>query len=347
MATTVLGIAINDLLLWVAGSVLLQVAGATTLFGSPWIWSNTAKLLAIGGSMIVSFLGMRLWVFAHPAQATTDPSGSGANPLAERPDVGAQRRAVERAERVALSRILAHHRLAVVLPAYNEEGVIAVTVSDVLRTLTDWDADFEVIVVNDGSGYRTGAILAELARRDPRVRVVTHPVNLGYGATLVDGFTAAATPTGASGKDLTFFMDSDGQFDIHDLARLLVEVDRFDAVLGYRVKRQDARLRLLNAWGWQQLVRLSLGVHVRDLDCAYKIIRTDFLRAHPLQSQSALINAELLYRLQRAGATYCQVGVTHLPRQRGQATGANPRVILRAIRDLAISAWRWRVLGQA
>src|SRR5258708_38466682 len=80
--------------------------------------------------------------------------------------------------------------LSVILPAYNEAQVIASTVSTVHSVLDGWKVDFEIIVVNDGSTDQTGAILAALAARDPRIRFVTHPVNQRYGAALVSGFAA-------------------------------------------------------------------------------------------------------------------------------------------------------------
>src|SRR5947209_17812960 len=90
------------------------------------------------------------------------------------------------------------HSLSVILPAYNEAQVIASTVSTVREVLSSWGIDFELIVVNDGSTDRTEAILAALAARDPRISLVTHPVNQGYGAALVSGFRAST-------KDLAFF----------------------------------------------------------------------------------------------------------------------------------------------
>ncbi|HEX6817499.1 MAG TPA: glycosyltransferase family 2 protein [Ktedonobacterales bacterium] len=241
----------------------------------------------------------------------------------------------QRELRLALSRAIGRHGISVVLPAYNEEAAIGTTLAAVVAQLDVWDADFEVIVVNDGSRDRTGAVVEEVARRDPRVRQIVHTANRGYGGALASGFAAAT-------KDLTFFMDSDGQYAIADLARLLVWIDEVDAVLGYRIARQDTRMRCFNAWGWNVLVRLVLGVGVRDLDCAFKLLRTVFLRTYPPETRSALINAELLYKLTRSGAAYREVGVTHLPRQGGQATGANLRVIARAVRDLVLCAWRWR-----
>jgi putative flippase GtrA len=324
--TTLAGIALNDALLWVIGRSLLSVLGPTAL------WANAAKIGAIGGTMVLSFLGMRLWVFAH---RTPPPAALAMLPAPVSPyRLPSPNR--ERDRRIAMSSVLAHHSLSVVLPVYNEEQAIPATLADVTSTLDDWGADYEVIVVNDGSRDRTGEVVAAYAACDPHVRVITHTVNRGYGAALMSGFVAAA-------KDLTFFMDSDGQFTIADLAGLLVYADAVDAVLGYRRQRQDSWLRLVNAWGWKALVHFTLGVRVRDLDCAFKLLRTDFLHAFPPTTGGALINAELVYMLNHTGATYREVGVRHLPRQGGRATGANPRVILRALRDLAVYAWRHRV----
>jgi glycosyltransferase involved in cell wall biosynthesis len=240
-----------------------------------------------------------------------------------------------RDERNALSLALAHHGISVILPAFNEEAAIAATLADVLATLDEWGADFEVIVVNDGSCDRTGAIVAGIAAQDARVRQVMHPANLGYGAALVDGFASAT-------KDLTIFMDADGQFTAPDLAQLLIHCDAADAVLGYRVRRHDSWLRRCNTWAWNQLVAVMLGVRVRDVDCAFKLFRTCYLQAHLPETRSALVNAEILFKLTRTGALLRQVGVRHLPRQGGRATGANPRVIYRALRDLFRYARRWR-----
>ncbi|HEV7236856.1 MAG TPA: glycosyltransferase family 2 protein [Ktedonobacteraceae bacterium] len=224
--------------------------------------------------------------------------------------------------------------LSLVLPAYNEEQMIAQTISTVLTVVPTWTQDFEVIVVNDGSTDATATLLEELRERDQHVRLVTHTVNQGYGAALVSGFAAAT-------KEYTFFMDADGQFDIRDLQAFFPYIDSYDAVIGYRIDRQDSWMRKLNAWGWKLLIGWVFGIHVRDVDCAFKLLHTDFLHQHPLETRGAMINAELLYTLRQAGRTCKELGVHHLPRQAGSATGANLRVILRAFRELFISAHKW------
>ncbi len=225
--------------------------------------------------------------------------------------------------------------LSVVLPAHNEEAVIADTVHGIIDTLTGWKLqDFEVIVVDDGSRDRTGVILDVIADGNARVRVIHHGVNQGYGAALVSGFEAVA-------KELAFFMDSDGQFDIHDLERFFPLILEYDAVIGYRIDRQDTWMRKLNAWGWKILVGMVFRVYVRDVDCAFKLYRADFFRKHRLETRGAMINAEILYKFARAGYTFTQVGVRHLPRRGGRATGAKPAVILRALLEIAMYAWKW------
>lgn len=227
------------------------------------------------------------------------------------------------------------HSLSVILPAYNEEQVIGNTILDVWHVLQQWRLDAEIIVVNDGSADRTGAIVAELARDLPQLRLVNHSTNQGYGAALVSGFQAAT-------KELTFFMDSDGQFDIRELQQFFGAIKRYDAVIGYRLERQDSAMRRFNAWGWKCLIGWLLDIHVRDIDCAFKLLRTEFLHTHPLETRGAMINAELLYKLKQAGCSYHEVGVLHLPRRGGQATGARLSVILRAFREIITYTRKWR-----
>lgn len=226
--------------------------------------------------------------------------------------------------------------LSVIMPAHNEEQAIAQVVHGVVDTVATWAQvqDFEVIIVDDGSQDCTGAILDTIAAAQPHVRVIHHAVNQGYGAALVSGFEAAT-------KDLVFFMDSDGQFDIRDLEQFFPLMQEYDAILGYRLDRQDTWVRRLNAWGWKIVVGMVFSVYVRDVDCAFKLYHGDFFRRHHLETRGAMINTEILYKFLRDGYTFTQVGVQHLPRKGGKATGASPKVILRAFHELLTYAWKW------
>lgn len=218
--------------------------------------------------------------------------------------------------------------IAVVLPAYNEEAVIAQTVTRCVEVLSVIAPDFEVIVVDDGSRDRTGEIADELAANDARIHVVHNRPNKGYGGALMAGFAAATKP-------LTFFMDADGQFDIADLAELIPWRERgYRAVLGYRKHRNDGVIRKVNAWGWNRLGRLLFGLHIRDVDCAFKLYDTNIVRACDVVAEGAMVNTEMLVKLKQLGVKYVEVPVRHYPRTHGSATGANVRVILHAFSEL-------------
>ena len=219
------------------------------------------------------------------------------------------------------------------MPAYNEEANIEPQVLDVIEALRPLADDFEVIVVNDGSRDRTGAIVSELAVAHPQVRLVQHPSNQGYGAALYSGFTSAT-------KDLVFLTDSDRQFDLDDLRRLLPLLDRADIAAGYRAPRRDPFMRVLNGIGWSTLVTLFFGYTARDIDCAFKLFRRDILQKIHMQSRGATFSAEFLVRAKRAGFRIIELGVKHRPRRAGSQTGARPDVILRAFRELFRLRWQ-------
>ena len=225
--------------------------------------------------------------------------------------------------------------LSLVLPVHNEEENIGLVIEGALAVLPQYAPEFEIVAVNDGSRDGSAKILDDLARAHPEVKPVTHKVNRGYGAALTSGFCAA---TG----DYVMFMDADRQFDIGDLALLAPFVGRFDIVAGFRMERNDPLHRRVFAEIFNVTVRILFGVHLRDIDCAFKVFRGDLLRSIELTAPGALINTEIQAKARRQGATLEQVGVHHYPRVAGTATGGSPRVIARAMKETLLLWWRMR-----
>jgi glycosyltransferase involved in cell wall biosynthesis len=232
--------------------------------------------------------------------------------------------------------------LSYFFPAHDEAENIESLVAEALATLPQLADRFEVIAVDDGSRDATPAVADRLVAEHPDVvRVIHHPVNLGYGAALRSGFGAARFP-------LVCFTDGDRQFRVADLERLLDRqslADSPDVVIGYRLHRADAPLRLIYARAYRACLALFYGLNVRDVDCACKLFRRDALQGIHLDSGGAFLSAELLIKLRAHGRRLAEVGVPHHPRVAGSASGANPRVILRAVRDfwgLRLRLWLTR-----
>lgn len=226
--------------------------------------------------------------------------------------------------------------ISVIFPAYNEEANIEKSVAVAREAMGKFFDVVEVIVVNDGSSDRTGELIDRMAAESPEVRPIHHARNGGYGAALRTGLYAAK-------NDLVFFSDSDLQFDLEEIRHLLEWIDKYEIVAGYRANRADPFLRRFNAWGWNMLVRMALGLKVRDIDCAFKLFRREVFEKVKLASVGAMINTELLTRAQQEGMRIKEVPVSHYPRVAGTQTGANLRVIVKAFRELLVMRQRLRV----
>ncbi len=217
--------------------------------------------------------------------------------------------------------------LSIVLPAYNEEANVERAVNEVSAVAEQLGLDHEIVLVNDGSTDGTGEVAREIARRMPRMRIVEHFPNRGYGGALKAGFAAAT-------KELIAFFPADKQFDFREVKQLLERVNEADIVCGYRANRRDNCLRKLNAFGWKMVVTMLFGRLSRDIDCGFKLFRRRVLSRVNIVSDGAMIDTELLAGARARGLKIAEEPLTHLPRMAGEATGANLAVIVKAFRDL-------------
>jgi glycosyltransferase involved in cell wall biosynthesis len=217
--------------------------------------------------------------------------------------------------------------LSVFFPAHNEVDNIGTLVETTDKTLSTLVEDYEILVINDGSTDGTRELLDDLAQKVPRLRPIHHEVNQGYGGAVRTGFSQAS-------KELIFFSDGDGQFDIREISKFLAEIENYDAILGYRINRRDPFHRKVFARCWGLLIRILFGFKVRDLDCAFKMFQQKILEGIRIEAGGAMITVELLAKLNRKGFRFKQIGVKHYPRTAGTQSGGSPKVILRAFREL-------------
>lgn len=236
--------------------------------------------------------------------------------------------------------------LSYFFPAHNEAENIEALVAEALESLPAVAERFEIIAVDDGSTDGTADLADRLAAEHPDVvRAVHHPRNQGYGAAVRSGLAAARFP-------LVCFTDGDRQFRVADLARLTARLDERDedgrtpdVVAGYRVKRADPTIRLAYARVYRACLGLFFGLGVRDPDCACKLFRREALEGVHVESGGAFLSAELLIKIEQRGGVLVEEGVPHYPRTAGQASGADPRVVARAVKDfwsLRLRLWASR-----
>src|SRR4051794_40521619 len=211
---------------------------------------------------------------------------------------------------VAVEGTLMDGSLSLILPAYNEAAGIAAAVAEADDALARFCGDYEILVVDDGSSDGTAAAVETAAAGRPRVRLLRHAANRGYGAALRTGFEAAR-------GDLVAFTDADGQFDLADLERLVYLIGPAAVAVGYRERRQDSWRRRVFSWGDNQLARRLVGTGVRDCDCALKVFRRDALARLLPESTHFFVNTEMLARARQLGLRVAEAGVRHRPRRHG------------------------------
>jgi len=227
--------------------------------------------------------------------------------------------------------------ISVFFPALNDEATIAQMVTDALAILPTLTDDYEVLVIDDGSTDGTAGVLDDLVHRLPHVRVVRHPGNRGYGAALASGFRHAT-------KDLVFYTDGDGQYDVGELARLTPLMTEAIAVVnGYKVKRADARHRVLLGEIYRRLARWMFRLPIRDVDCDFRLLRREAIQQIDLSSASGVVCTEMIYKLRRAGCRFAEVSVHHYPRRHGRSQFFTAARVARTAYDF-LALWTTLVL---
>jgi glycosyltransferase involved in cell wall biosynthesis len=204
--------------------------------------------------------------------------------------------------------------LSVFFPAYNDAPSLPKLLAKTFDVLELHVADYEVIVVNDGSYDNTAAVLEKLrAEYGARLRVVTHPQNRGYGGALRSGFEAAR-------KEFVFYTDGDSQYDVGELPRLLGLVGPDTGLVnGFKLERHDPAHRIWIGKTYNFCARLLFRIRIRDIDCDYRLIRRSLLRRIHLTSTSGTICVELVRKLEMTGCEVLETGVRHYPRLYGKS----------------------------
>ena len=212
--------------------------------------------------------------------------------------------------------------LTMFFPCFNDAATIGSLVAAANLVGAESGRPFEILVIDDGSKDNSAAILEELRKTYPALRVVYHGTNRGYGAALRSGFSEAA-------MDLVFYTDGDGQYDVLELRKFLpVLQEGVDVVNGYKISSSDPFHRVVIGKVYVVLMRILFQFHVRDVDCDFRLIRRSALSQIGLQHSSGVICLELVKKLELAGFRFVDFPVHHYHRVAGKSQFFNFRRLL-------------------
>lgn len=215
-------------------------------------------------------------------------------------------------------------------PCFNDAGSIGLLVKDVETTLKKMAVDYEIIVVDDGSGDESKKILAKLSAEINSLKLVFHEENRGYGGALKSGFSMAS-------KDYVFYTDGDGQYDAKELTKLHEKLDSGIAVVqGYKIKRFDPWYRLVLGKIYHHVAKLFFGLKVKDVDCDFRLVSKKALNSIDLKYDSGVVCVELVKKLQDAGFKFAEVGIHHYPRLYGHSQFFNYSRIFKTLIELTV-----------
>lgn len=218
--------------------------------------------------------------------------------------------------------------LSVFFPAYYDEKNIEKVVHKTVKVLDELKLDdYEVTIIEDGSPDKTGEVADELARQYPKVKVIHHEKNLGYGATLYEGFMKARF-------DYVFYTDGDNQFDLEELKKFVALIPFSDIVIGYRKKKQYSTYRKITSFIYNLVLKFVFGIDFVDIDCAFKLFKRDLFDKITIKTKDAFIDAEIMIRANLLGYETTEIGVKHLPRVDGISTAARPSIIVKTILEI-------------
>jgi glycosyltransferase involved in cell wall biosynthesis len=220
--------------------------------------------------------------------------------------------------------------LSLVIPMYNEDESIEHALTWAAEALDQYCEDWEIIVVDDASHDRSTEIVAAVAGRDGRVRLIRHEANRKLGGSLKTGFAAAR-------KQLVLYMDADLPFDPAAIGPAIraLELTGADMIAGYRLDRTtEGFVRTVYSYLYNFFIGLLFGWPHRDINFSFKLMRRNVLDAIELRSEGSLIDAELVVKAKNLGFVIQQLGLDYFPRTRGRSTLSSPTVILKIFGEL-------------
>lgn len=212
--------------------------------------------------------------------------------------------------------------VSVFFPCYNDQASIGKLITTTFGVLKKITKKYEIIIIDDGSTDQSREILQKFAKKHPKLRLIFHKRNRGYGGALKSGFKACR-------YEYVFYTDGDGQYDVGELPLLICMMKgEINFVNGIKQARMDPTYRVVIGNIYSFLARWMFWLPIHDVDCDFRLIKADLVKKLKLRSNSGTVCIELVKRAQRKGGKFRQVSITHLKREFGSSQFFRPKHLL-------------------
>lgn len=217
--------------------------------------------------------------------------------------------------------------LSIVVPLFNEEENVFPLVENIFKTIGDKQSFLEIVLVDDGSRDSTVEKVSQLIKQDNRIRLIRHQENRGLGGAIRTGLKAAC-------GDFVLYTDADLPFDFSLIPHLFSIANENTIVTGYRKNRGEGLRRWILTKGYNSIIKMFFGLHLKDVNFACKIFPKRFLQEAELNSEGSFVDAEMLLEGLRLGLNIKEYPLVYFPRERGLSTLSRPQVIFFILKEM-------------
>ena len=217
--------------------------------------------------------------------------------------------------------------ITVFFPVYNDENTIECVTKKAISVCEEIADQYEIIIINDCSPDRSGAIADELALKYPMVRVIHHEKNKGYGATLKTGFAN-------SNMEWICLTDGDDEYDLNDLRKMIKLKDFYDLIITFRYKKIYSNKRIFISYIYNKVLRWLFRTRFRDISTGLRLVRKSLIEEISFTSDSPFIGAEITIKSMLKGYRIGEMGIQTFPREIGKGSSTSMKNILHTIKDI-------------
>jgi len=206
--------------------------------------------------------------------------------------------------------------ISIIVTAMNEQGNLGPTIESVLSVVGPRSWDYEIIIVDDGSTDRTGAIADELASSNDRIRVHHHSRNLGLDRAYLKGIELAT-------REHIAWVAGNNIISADALEAIYSRIDDADMVISYPFVDIRGAARRSVSWAFTAVLNALFAVRLRYYTgpCLY---RAEVVKSVRPITRGSMIVPEILLRMIKLGQTYVEVGLHPKPRTSGRTKTFRP-----------------------